>query len=194
MSPLQKKSLLACILATARGHWYRAGADERHGSAAGERVTLASLYRAGVLERRVWRGSGPHAAHEYQATAEVMSLWREKSGATARPNPERDENIRVGRTESARPHKPHAADAGYVAERKSNHPKLPGHFVIYDRDAEPPPDIDADDRWVVMHVPGSAMVSCTNLRLAREVMAAMASGSDDFDFGQHEVDSPQEER
>ncbi len=82
--------------------------------------------------------------------------------------------------------KPHSGNAGYVAERKSAHPRLPGHFVIYDRDANPSPALDADDRWIVMHEPGSAMVSCRSLALARKVMVAMAAGGDDYDFGQHE--------
>lgn len=81
--------------------------------------------------------------------------------------------------------KPHNQNAGYVTERKSKHPKLPGHFVIYDRE-QPNVDIDADERWIVMHEPSSYHVSCTSLRVAREVMEVMAAGGDDYDFGQHE--------
>lgn len=46
-----------------RGLWYRAAHS-------GERVTLASLYRAGVLQRRTWRGSEgeANAAYEYRLT------------------------------------------------------------------------------------------------------------------------------
>lgn len=42
------------------GRWYRATGN-------GERVTLAALWRCGQLERRVWRGKHPNAAHEYWA-------------------------------------------------------------------------------------------------------------------------------
>lgn len=49
------------LYATRRGRWYRAAGQ-------GERVTLAFLYRRGVLVRRVHRGQegGANAAHEYQ--------------------------------------------------------------------------------------------------------------------------------
>ncbi len=42
--------------------WFRARSS-------GERVTLASLWRHGLLERRAWRGveGEPDAAHEYRA-------------------------------------------------------------------------------------------------------------------------------
>jgi hypothetical protein len=44
-----------------RNLWYRAATS-------GERVTLASLYRAGALTRRAWRGNEGEAdaAHEYR--------------------------------------------------------------------------------------------------------------------------------
>ena len=55
-----------------RGLWYRA-------SRSGERVTLASLYRAGVLKRRAWRGNEGEAdaAHEYQLTPEAEQALRQ---------------------------------------------------------------------------------------------------------------------
>lgn len=55
-----------------RGHWYRAAGS-------GERVTLASLYRAGVLERRAWRGTegAADAAHEYRLTHEAERAVKE---------------------------------------------------------------------------------------------------------------------
>lgn len=81
--------------------------------------------------------------------------------------------------------KPHSHLAGYVCELKSKHPKLPGHFVVYDRDADPSPGIDADNRWIVMHEPSSHFVACHSQKVARELMKAMAAGSDDADFGQH---------
>lgn len=80
---------------------------------------------------------------------------------------------------------PHRNEAGYVTACWSKHPRLPGYFVIYDRHATPAPDIDADDRWVVMHALSSSMVSCTSLRLARETMAFAAAGGNDVDFGQY---------
>lgn len=82
--------------------------------------------------------------------------------------------------------KPHMNNAGYVTERKSKHPKLPGHFVVYDRDATPSPDIDADERWIVMHEPSSHHIAVSSRRHAQELMVAMAEGADEADFGQHE--------
>lgn len=81
--------------------------------------------------------------------------------------------------------KPHNQNAGYVCELKSQHPQLPGHFVIYDRN-QPNVDIDADDRWILMHEPSSYHVSVSSLRVARELMKAMAAGGNDVDLGQHE--------
>ena len=55
-----------------RGLWYRA-------TSSGERVTLASLYRAGALKRRAWRGNEGEAdaAHEYQLTPEAAQAVKE---------------------------------------------------------------------------------------------------------------------
>ena len=54
-----------------RGLWYRAARS-------GERVTLASLYRAGVLRRRAWRGNEGEAdaAYEYRLTQEAEQVLR----------------------------------------------------------------------------------------------------------------------
>ena len=82
--------------------------------------------------------------------------------------------------------KPHMHNAGYVTERKSQHPKLPGHIVIYDRDAEPSPGIDADERWIVMHEPSSYHVSVKSRQVAQDLMVSMAAGGNDIDLGQHE--------
>lgn len=90
---------------------------------------------------------------------------------------------KTGRTTNR---KPHANNAGYVTERKSHHPKLPGHFVVYDRDATPSPGIDADHRWIVMHEPSSHHVAVASLKSARALMCDMAAGSDAADLGQHE--------
>jgi hypothetical protein len=80
--------------------------------------------------------------------------------------------------------KPHMENAGYVTERKSRHPKLPGHFVVYDRDNGF--EIDADHRWIVMHEPSSYHVAVSSRAHAQALMVAMAAGGDDADFGQHE--------
>jgi hypothetical protein len=55
-----------------RGGWYRAQGN-------GERVTLASLYRSGVLARRAWRGNEGEAdaAYEYRLTPEVDQVLRQ---------------------------------------------------------------------------------------------------------------------
>ena len=59
MTDRQKCVLRDVLVATQHGGWYRAESK-------GERVTLASLFRMGAIERRVWRGTGANAAHEYQ--------------------------------------------------------------------------------------------------------------------------------
>jgi len=38
---------------------------------AGDRVTLASLFDRGFMERRVWKGTYPNAAHEYRLSDAV---------------------------------------------------------------------------------------------------------------------------
>jgi hypothetical protein len=60
-----------------RGLWYRAASS-------GERVTLASLYRAGVLRRRVWRGNEGEAdaAYGYQLTPEAEQALRQALSST----------------------------------------------------------------------------------------------------------------
>lgn len=63
----RQRSVLAAVWrAHAAGTWYRA-ADS------GERVTLASLHRNGLLARRAWRGieGESNAAHEYCVSAKV---------------------------------------------------------------------------------------------------------------------------
>lgn len=67
----QRAELHRVIVGTEAGTWVRA-------LSAGDRVTLASLYRAGFLDRRAWRGAEGHpdAAYEYQATKLVMDAWR----------------------------------------------------------------------------------------------------------------------
>ena len=55
-----------------RNLWYRAASS-------GERVTLASLYRAGVLMRRAWRGNEGEAdaAYEYRLAKEAEQVLRQ---------------------------------------------------------------------------------------------------------------------
>lgn len=55
-----------------RDLWYRAASS-------GERVTLASLYRAGVLKRRAWRGNEGEAdaAYEYRLSHEADHVLRQ---------------------------------------------------------------------------------------------------------------------
>lgn len=79
--------------------------------------------------------------------------------------------------------KPHNHIPGYVAERVSKHPKLPGHFVIYDRNKGF--EIDADERWIVMHEPSSAHIAVKTLAIARSIMYAAAEGGNEIDFGQN---------
>lgn len=61
----QQRHVLARVI-LADG-WVRAASS-------GERVTLASLWRRGLLDRRTrdGRDSGANAAHEYQAAARVL--------------------------------------------------------------------------------------------------------------------------
>lgn len=79
LSRLQRTTLVEVLRATLKGGWYRAGNSPAHGSPAGERVTLASLYTSGLLVRRAWRGveGEPSAAHEYQAAEALVKLSRE---------------------------------------------------------------------------------------------------------------------
>lgn len=56
-----RQRAVTSAVAQAMPGWFRARSN-------GERVTLASLWRAGVLERRAWRGieGEADAAHEYR--------------------------------------------------------------------------------------------------------------------------------
>lgn len=83
--------------------------------------------------------------------------------------------------------KPHNDTAGYVTERVSHHPKLPGHFVIIDH-KNGGEWLDAGHRWIVIHArpEGSwgCMIAFTSLPAARDMMYHMAAGGNDGDFGQ----------
>ncbi len=60
MTGPQRETILDVTRAHRAGQWYRASGN-------GQRVSLASLFRHGVLERRVWRvGAQANSAHEYQ--------------------------------------------------------------------------------------------------------------------------------
>lgn len=90
--------------------------------------------------------------------------------------------------------KPHNGLAGYVCERKSHHPKLPGYFVIFDRDKGGDWVTGTDgSRWGVLHIKADDTSGCvitfTNLQAARDVLTLMCKGSNIGDFGQHEEDA-----
>lgn len=67
----RQRAVLRAVALKAPG-WYRAG-ESGQGSSGGERVTLASLHRAGLVKRRVWRKgkSAADNAHEYAITDAV---------------------------------------------------------------------------------------------------------------------------
>ena len=72
LTPAQRQVFARVIRATLDARWYRAAGS-------GERVTLASLYRHGLVARRAWRGveGQADAAHEYSATPAVMAAYAE---------------------------------------------------------------------------------------------------------------------
>lgn len=74
MTELQRHVMLVVGRATVAGAWYRAASS-------GQRVTLASLYRAGLLKRRAWRGveGEPDAAHEYQLSDKMIAVVKEQA-------------------------------------------------------------------------------------------------------------------
>jgi len=61
--------------------WMRDGAHYR-AEGSGERVTLASLYRAGALDRLAWRGEegAADAAHEYRPSPGLLAALAEADG------------------------------------------------------------------------------------------------------------------
>jgi hypothetical protein len=71
LTELQRSALARVLLHTAEsGRWYRASRN-------GERVTLVSLYRRGILKRRAWRGveGSADAAHEYRLSDTAKAEW-----------------------------------------------------------------------------------------------------------------------
>jgi hypothetical protein len=67
------------------------------------------------------------------------------------------------------PRKPHAGNAGYVCERRA---RLGGHLVVYDRNSGF--EIDAGERWILMHEPSGRHVAMPTEGAARETMKALA--------------------
>lgn len=71
ISDFQRTTMANVARAMLDGRWYRAGTAGT-ASSRGEAVTLASLYRIGALDRRVWKGEGTaSAANEYQLSEET---------------------------------------------------------------------------------------------------------------------------
>lgn len=74
LTATQRQVFAAAVRATRTDSaaWYRAQNK-------GERVTLASLWRQGLLERRAWRGTEGEvsAAHEYRASQAVLEALAE---------------------------------------------------------------------------------------------------------------------
>lgn len=86
--------------------------------------------------------------------------------------------------------KPHNDLAGYVAELRSHHPRLPGHFAIFARDKGGDWITGTDgDRYAVAHMRQDhtvgGIVCLPNLPSARAVMKDMAAGGNVADMGQH---------
>lgn len=65
--------------------------------------------------------------------------------------------------------KPHAGNAGFICERKA---RLGGHIVVYDRKRGC--QVDADERWIVMHEPNSRHLAIATETHARHVMKTLA--------------------
>lgn len=74
-SERQREVARKVVLAWLDGHrWYRAQRN-------GERVTLVSLQRAGILVRRIWRGAGSSApAHKYRPSNILLTELARVSG------------------------------------------------------------------------------------------------------------------
>ena len=71
LSALHHRVLAKALATTLVGAWYRA--FDR-----GEAVSLASLHRQGLLERRARRGQEgtADAAHEYRCASVVVEAWK----------------------------------------------------------------------------------------------------------------------
>jgi hypothetical protein len=78
--------------------------------------------------------------------------------------------------------KPHSDSLGYVCERKSHHPKLPGYFAIFDKNKGGDWVTGTDgNRWGLIHIKPDDTMGCVvcfpNLPSARAVMVEMCNGS-----------------
>ncbi len=82
--------------------------------------------------------------------------------------------------------KPHNDIAGYVAERKA---RLGGYIVIYDRDGGF--ELDASERWIVMHEPSSRHVAVRTLATARGLMKVLAEAQTVAEADRHADVFPQ---
>lgn len=76
----------------ATGGWYRAAGN-------GERVSLAALWRAGVLERRAWRGveGEADAAHEYRPVAAIRGAGTRTTPTPLSLTPSEMADLRAGK-------------------------------------------------------------------------------------------------
>jgi len=74
LTDLERAALGRAFAATRQQRWYRSSIQD-------ERVTLAALYRKGLLERRAWRGfeGAADAAHEYMVAVAVQQELQRKS-------------------------------------------------------------------------------------------------------------------
>lgn len=77
MTRIQFEVALAVLAAYKRGDWYRAAGS-------GQRVTLASLNRAHILDRRAWRGveGQANAAYEYRPSRELLAEVAREAGTS----------------------------------------------------------------------------------------------------------------
>jgi hypothetical protein len=88
--------------------------------------------------------------------------------------------------------KPHNDCEGYVCELKSKHPKLPGHFVIFDKNKGGDWVTGSDGgRYAVVHCKSDGTLGCLvtvpALPSARAIMKDMADGGNVADLGQYET-------
>lgn len=76
LSPVQRSVLAAVHRAHENGQWFRARTS-------GERVTLASLYRHGLLTRYAWRTGKSSAddAYEYKLSDTFVEEWKRRIDA-----------------------------------------------------------------------------------------------------------------
>lgn len=86
--------------------------------------------------------------------------------------------------------KPHNDWDGYVCERKSHHPQLPGHLIVLDRQRGGD-WVDSNERWVVFYEPAKecgfdqGIVGVPTKASAIDIMKHAANGGNDIDFGQN---------